>query len=84
MAIIGEATLYSYRDSTDTQSLTIQINGELISIYDNVPFTFECSMTNKTPSGAKRNHKSTKPKSCQMENAFPSLYGLVQNCVMLS
>ena len=45
------------------------------------------SMANKTPSSAKKHHKSTEPESCQTAKIsfllLPS-YRLVQNCVNLS
>ena len=41
-------------------------NDKLISLYYNVPFIFECLMTNKTPSSMKRHCKSTEPERHQM------------------
>jgi len=45
-------------------------NGKLRSFYNNIPFIYECFMTNKTPSGTKKHCKSTEPESYQMDKCF--------------
>jgi len=39
---------------------------KLISLYDNVPFIFECFMANKIPNGTERHCESTEPESHQV------------------
>jgi len=39
---------------------------KLRTLYDNIPFIFECCMTYKTPRGMKKHCKSTEPESHQM------------------
>ena len=50
------------------KSLNVR-NGKLISLYNNLPFIC-VFVTNNTPIGAIKHHKSTEPESCQMAKKF--------------
>jgi len=45
-------------------------NGKIVSLYDNLPFIFECFMTYNMPSRAKKHHENTKPESHQTAKMF--------------
>ena len=59
------------RDSVDMQYIIVQKesqnlkNGQLISLYNNIPSSSSVLMTNKPPSGVKKHHESTKSESHQ-------------------
>ena len=62
-------------------------NGQLISLYSNIHSSLSVFMTNKTPSGARKHHESTKPGTRKRGKMFfflLSLDGLAQYCVNLS
>ena len=46
-------------------------NGKLVSLYDNLPFIYECFMTYNTPSSAKKTSRKYKTrKSPEGQNVF--------------
>ena len=45
-------------------------NGQVVSLYDNLPFIFECFITYNTPSSTKKQCKNTEPENRQMAFFF--------------
>ena len=60
-------------------------SGKLVSLYDNVPFIFECFMANKIPNGTERHCESTESESHQVAKIFSFFFSrVVSNCMILS
>ena len=75
IATIIESVDYICRDSADTQYIKISLNlsnGKIVSLYDNLPFIFECFVTYNTLSTMKKHCEVLNSKVARQPKCFSS------------